>query len=189
MATAAELAEQEREAKLARAQRRLDESESGAKALRQRVADEVASAQSHALELRRTSRDEATRLVADARAEADHLRQQARTILESARQEVASLLERRKSITSELGHLSGVIDALAVGERRTADDTQELATEGFKPEDEAAESDTDVARMEQRDADSDEPVEHPDEHDHQHDDEQDDEHAQPDPAAEMTRNS
>ena len=43
MATAAELAEQEREAKLARAQRRLDESEAGAKALRQRVADEVAT--------------------------------------------------------------------------------------------------------------------------------------------------
>ena len=117
MATAAELAEEERTAKLARAQRRLDESEAGAKALRQRVADEVATAQSQALELRRTSRDEATRLVADARAEADHLRNQARAMLESARREVASLIERRKSITSELGHLSGVIDALAVGER------------------------------------------------------------------------
>ena len=81
----------------------------------------MATAQSQALELRRTSRDEATRLVADARAEADHLRQQARAMLESARREVASLLERRKSITSELGHLSGVIDALAVGERGGAE--------------------------------------------------------------------
>lgn len=41
-------------------------------------------------------------------------------MLDRARAEVASLASRREDITKQLGHLSGVIDALAVPERPTA---------------------------------------------------------------------
>jgi hypothetical protein len=38
-------------------------------------------------------------------------------MLERARSEVAALASRRQDITTQLGHLSGVINALAVPER------------------------------------------------------------------------
>ena len=40
-------------------------------------------------------------------------------MLERARSEVAALASRRQDITTQLGHLSGVIDALSVPERPT----------------------------------------------------------------------
>ena len=43
-------------------------------------------------------------------------------MLERARAEVSVLASRREDITKQLGHLSGVIDALAVPERTQPDD-------------------------------------------------------------------
>lgn len=41
-------------------------------------------------------------------------------MLERARSEVAALASRRQDITTQLGHLSGVIDALSVPDRAAA---------------------------------------------------------------------
>ena len=43
-------------------------------------------------------------------------------MLERARSEVAALASRRQDITTQLGHLSGVIDALAVPDKVAAAD-------------------------------------------------------------------
>ena len=43
-------------------------------------------------------------------------------MLERARAEVAALASRRQDITTQLGHLSGVIDALAVPEKAATPD-------------------------------------------------------------------
>ena len=101
-----------------RAERRLAEAESGARAVRERVAEQVGASQRELHQLRRTTRAEATELMASARAEADELRAAARQVLADARSEVASLARRRDAITAELGQLSGVIEALAVAEGR-----------------------------------------------------------------------
>jgi hypothetical protein len=56
----------------------------------------------------------------EARADADRIREEARTMLERARAEVSVLAGRREDITRQLGHLSGVIEALAVPESPAA---------------------------------------------------------------------
>ena len=71
------------------------------------------------------TREEAIALLAQARAEADAVRGDARAMLERARGEVAALARRRDDISSQLGHLSGVIEALAVPERPTGDAMKE----------------------------------------------------------------
>jgi hypothetical protein len=110
-------AEQTAQAALERGQRRLDEAEAGARVLRERAAAEVSRLQTEAHEHRRAVRDEATSTLAAARVDADTNRAQARDLLIRARAEVAVLAERRDDITAQLGHLSGVIEALAVPER------------------------------------------------------------------------
>jgi hypothetical protein len=97
-----------------RAERREAEAEAGARALRERVAAQVATAQRETQDLRRSVRAEVTDLVADARREADELRSEAHELLDSARTEVAALTRRRDEIAAELTQLSGVIEALAV---------------------------------------------------------------------------
>ncbi|HEY5473746.1 MAG TPA: hypothetical protein VIK32_11200, partial [Candidatus Limnocylindrales bacterium] len=72
--------------------------------------------QTEAHEHRRAVRDEATTTLAAARADADTSRAQAREILTQARAEVKVLADRRDDIAEQLGHLSGVIEALAVPE-------------------------------------------------------------------------
>ena len=54
--------------------------------------------------------------LAEARSGADRLRDEARSAVEGARAEVAALAARRDDITTQLTHLSGVIEALAVPE-------------------------------------------------------------------------
>ena len=107
------------QARLDRAQRRLDEAEGGAKVLRERAAAEVARLQTEAHEHRRAVREEATTILAAARADADTSRAEARDLLAHGRAEVAVLAQRRDDITEQLGHLSGVIEALAVSEHST----------------------------------------------------------------------
>ena len=92
------------------------EAETGARTLRERAADDLAAAQLEAHTLRRQSRAETTTLLTSARAEADQLRTEARQQLTAARNEVHALSQRRTQIESELGQLSGVIEALAVPE-------------------------------------------------------------------------
>jgi len=108
------------QAGLERAQRRLDESERGAKMLRERAAAEVARLQTEAHEHRRAVRDEATTTLAAARADADNTRAEAHELLAQARVEVGALAERRDDITEQLSYLSGVIEALAVPEHSAA---------------------------------------------------------------------
>ncbi|MBC7559524.1 MAG: hypothetical protein H7270_09240 [Dermatophilaceae bacterium] len=105
------------QAALERGQRRLDEAEAGARVLRERAAAEVLRLQTEAHDHRRAVRDEATTTLAAARADANTSRTHARDLLTQARAEVKVLAERRDDITAQLGHLSGVIEALAVPER------------------------------------------------------------------------
>jgi len=113
------------QARLERAQRRLDESERGAKVLRERAATDLARLRTEAHEHLRSVREEATTTLAAARADADTIRAQARDLLLRARAEVGTLAERRDDITEQLGYLSGVIEALAVSEHSAtvAEDT------------------------------------------------------------------
>ena len=108
------------QARLERGQRRLDEAESGARVLRERAAAEVARLQTEAHDHRRAVREEATATLAAARSDADASRAEARDLLILARAEVAVLAQRRDDITEQLGHLSGVIEALAVSEHPEA---------------------------------------------------------------------
>ena len=68
----------------------------------------------------RAVREEATTILAAARADADSSRAETRDLLAHARAEVAVLAQRRDDITEQLGHLSGVIEALAVSEHSAA---------------------------------------------------------------------
>jgi cell division septum initiation protein DivIVA len=103
-------------AALERGQRRLDEAENGARLLRERAAEAVSQLQTEAHQHRRAVRDEASATLASARADADTSRAEAREMLTKARAEVKVLADRRDDITAQLGHLSGVIEALAVPE-------------------------------------------------------------------------
>jgi len=60
------------------------------------------------------TRAEAVQLLREARNDADRVRREADEMLWKARAEVSRLAARRDNIASELGHLSGVIEALAV---------------------------------------------------------------------------
>ena len=59
-------------------------------------------------------------LLNQARADADAVRGDARAMMERARTEVSTLARRRDDINAQLGHLSGVIEALAFSERPTS---------------------------------------------------------------------
>jgi hypothetical protein len=118
-----------------RADRRLAEADSGARAVREQVAEELVRTQREAAQLRRGAREEASTMVSQARAEADGLRAAARTALTEARTEIAELTKRRKAIASELGNLSGVIEALAVdeGSNPTAPDPASAQPSNVQP--------------------------------------------------------
>jgi vacuolar-type H+-ATPase subunit H len=108
-------------ARLERADRRVAEAESGARVIRERVAEDMARAQREVQEVRRKAKQEAAELVSTARAEADQVRTRARTQEAQYREEVERLTAQRDRIATELGNLSGVIDALAVsGPKNTA---------------------------------------------------------------------
>ena len=88
--------------------------------MRERTAAEVERLQRESHQSSQGARAELIRVTQDARADADRIREEARTMLERARAEVAALAARREDITRQLGHLSGVIEALAVPETRTS---------------------------------------------------------------------
>jgi hypothetical protein len=85
--------------------------------VRERTAQEIERLQRETHESHRRAREELVTTTAQARADADRVREEARAMLERARSEVASLASRRQDITTQLGHLSGVINALAVPEK------------------------------------------------------------------------
>lgn len=107
--------------RLERADRRVAEADNGARVIRERVADDMARAQRDAQELRRAAKQEAADLVKAAREDADQVRSRARAQESQYREEVERLTAQRDRIASELGSLSGVIDALAIsGPQNTA---------------------------------------------------------------------
>jgi hypothetical protein len=109
-----------------RAARRLEEAEKAARLVRERTAQEIERLQRETHESHRQAREELVTTTAQARADADRVREEARAMLERARSEVAALASRREDITTQLGHLSGVINALAVPEKAanpSADDS------------------------------------------------------------------
>jgi hypothetical protein len=100
-----------------RAARRLEEADKAARLVRERTASEIERLQRETHESHRQAREELVQSSTAARADADRVREEARAMLDRARSEVAALASRREDITKQLGHLSGVIDALAVPER------------------------------------------------------------------------
>lgn len=112
-----ETARTEAQAQEARATRRLADAESGAKLIRERAATDLEALQRETYESVRSTREEAIALLAQARIDADQARTEARSQLEKARAEVATLARRRDDINAQLGHLSGVIEALAVSDQ------------------------------------------------------------------------
>jgi len=109
-----ENARAEAQAQEQRAQRRLADAEAGAKLIRERAATDLEALQRETYESARSTREEAIAMLAKARTDADQVRTDARTQLDKARAEVATLARRRDDINAQLGHLSGVIEALAV---------------------------------------------------------------------------
>lgn len=100
-----------------RVEHRLIEAEATGKVLQEQARTVFVEAQKRSLERARTSRDEAVKLLESARVDADAIRSEARAMLEDARHEVSVLARRRADITTQLGHMKGVIDALAVSGR------------------------------------------------------------------------
>ena len=84
--------------------------------LRWSTAGEIERLQRETHESHRQAREQLVSSAAQAREEADRVRTEARAMLDRARAEVAALASRREDITKQLGHLTGVIDALAVPE-------------------------------------------------------------------------
>jgi hypothetical protein len=109
-----ETARSEARAQEDRATRRLADAESGAKLIRERTATDLEALQRETYESVRATREEAIAMLAKARIDADLARTEARAQLDKARAEVATLGRRRDDINAQLGHLSGVIEALAV---------------------------------------------------------------------------
>ena len=99
---------------VARAERRLTEAREGAQVLRESTTAELDRLHRESLERHRLQRAELVALTDEARADADRIRSEAAEMLEQARAEVEALARRRSDITTQLGALSGVIDALAV---------------------------------------------------------------------------
>ncbi|HBX79890.1 MAG TPA: kinetoplast-associated-like protein, partial [Propionibacteriaceae bacterium] len=118
-------AEAEAATQTERATRRVADAEEGARIVRENVTAEVEKMQREAFTRNRASREEAVALLTKARSDADSVREEARLALERARTEVAGLARRRDDIVAQLGHLSGVIDALAVTERPNPSDAEE----------------------------------------------------------------
>ncbi len=104
-----------------RAELRLAEADHGARLIREGTAAEVEKLHREAHADRRAAREELVRTLAQAREEADRLRAQAREAVDAARAEVHTLAARRDDINTQLGHLSNVIEALAVPERLVGD--------------------------------------------------------------------
>ena len=112
-------AQAEAKGQVLRASQRLAEADAGAKLIRERAAADMEQLQHETYERVRILRDEAVALLNEARADADATRAEAREMMENARGEVALLAQRRDDITAQLGHMSGVIEALAVADRPT----------------------------------------------------------------------
>jgi hypothetical protein len=114
-----------------RAERRLADAEAGARVIRERTATELETLQREAYGTARTTREEAIAMLAKARTDADQVRAEARALLDKARAEVTALARRRDDINAQLGHLSGVIEALAVpdGPGPGGPSTHQYATE------------------------------------------------------------
>ncbi|HEY3409299.1 MAG TPA: hypothetical protein VGK53_14095, partial [Propionicimonas sp.] len=108
---------------------RLAEAEAGAKMIRERTAADLEKLQRDTYEKSRASREEAVALLTQAREDADTARAEARALMDRARAEVATLARRRDDINAQLGHLSGVIEALAVSERPAPFANQETEEE------------------------------------------------------------
>jgi len=98
------------------AQRRLGDAERGAQLVRQSAADDVEQFQRQAHEQHRAARAEILRITEQAQRRSEEIRAEAQDSVTRARAEVAVLAARRDAITTQLGDLSGVIDALAVGD-------------------------------------------------------------------------
>ena len=94
-----------------------------AKVIRERTAAELEQLQRETWDKARTTRDEAVAMLAQAMVDADAVRTEARAMMDRARSEVAALARRRDDINAQLGHLSGVIEALAVPERQGGGDS------------------------------------------------------------------
>jgi len=112
-------AQAEAKGQVLRASQRLAEADAGAKLIRERAAADMEQLQHETYERVRILRDEAVALLNEARADADATRAEAREMMDNARGEVALLAQRRDDITAQLGHMSGVIEALAVADRPT----------------------------------------------------------------------
>lgn len=82
--------------------------------VRERTTNEIGQIHRESLERHQQQRAALIALTDEARADADRIRREASEMLERARAEVEVLARRRTDITSQLGALSGVIDALAV---------------------------------------------------------------------------
>ena len=124
-----ERAKVEAQAHADRAERRLADAEAGAKVIRERTATELETLQREAYGTARTTREEAIAMLAKARTDADQVRAEARSLLDKARAEVTALARRRDDINAQLGHLSGVIEALAVPDSPGVPSTDQYATE------------------------------------------------------------
>ena len=104
---------------MARAERRLAEAEDGARQVRQSTAADIEQMHREAHEYHRAARAEIVKASEEARQRADAVRAEAHAAVERARAEVHTLAARRDAITSQLGRLSGVIEALAVHDSAT----------------------------------------------------------------------
>ena len=109
-----ESATREAEGVLARASAQKAEADDSARRIRERVNADLTKLRQDTFEQTSLTRAEAVQLLREARNDADRVRREADEMLWKARAEVSRLAARRDNIASELGHLSGVIEALAV---------------------------------------------------------------------------
>lgn len=93
---------------------RLAEAEASGLLLQEQAQTVFAEAQQVSLERAKAARSEAMAMLSSAREDADAIRAEAGAMLDEARAEVARLAQRRVDITTQLGHMRGVIDALAL---------------------------------------------------------------------------
>jgi membrane-bound ClpP family serine protease len=98
------------------AEERISHEEAVAAEARARAMAEMEELQRTVAERAGRSREEAIEVVSQARQDAEAIRTEVREYMERARMEASTLARRRDNIASQLGQLSGVIEALAVPE-------------------------------------------------------------------------
>lgn len=109
-----EAATREADGMVTRAAAQKAEAEDSARRIRERVNADLTTLRQETFEQTSQTRAEAVQLLREARNDADRVRREADEMLWKSRAEVSRLAARRDNIASELGHLSGVIEALAV---------------------------------------------------------------------------